>query len=288
MADLIKYRRRCLTEGIYVYWWIPQNESVPDQCPHNTAHTLDPDDSWVVVETKSDTIPINSLGDVNVAQNVHTTGYKLTMQGFEITVPSGTSSTVTHDYKFRLDTNNGPLKTVSINSGGSGYSVDDVLTVTGGSGTGGTLTVTSVDAGAVTGVDITTQGDDYVVDTDGAATSGGSGSGATIDIDDIDIDTTIELYSGLGWLNDGANYGDTVDVEIYHPIAGTMWKFLKDFPVKPGHDIHLIEPDRKADVPAGLYIRVSYTPAAELTSDVKMGIVLGFYAGVMTKGIEVA
>ncbi len=71
------------------------------------------------------------------------------------------------------------LLTVSVNAGGTGYSVGNVLTVTGCSGTGGTVTVATVNTGVVLTVTITTPGKNYVV-ASGCATTGGAGSGATI------------------------------------------------------------------------------------------------------------
>lgn len=81
----------------------------------------------------------------------------------------------------------GAVTGVTINSGGSGYSVSDVLTITGGGGTGATLTVTSVSTGAVTGVTITTYGEDYTVGTGYATTvAPPGGTGCTIDVDTVD------------------------------------------------------------------------------------------------------
>ena len=68
----------------------------------------------------------------------------------------------------------GKISSVTVTTAGSGYVVNDLCTVTGGTGTGATFTVTSVDgSGGVTGVSITTQGDAYtnndvltLVDTD--------------------------------------------------------------------------------------------------------------------------
>jgi hypothetical protein len=70
----------------------------------------------------------------------------------------------------------------TIASGGSGYAVNNVLTVTGGGGTGGQVTVTAVDgSGAVTAIRLTNGGTGYST-TSGASTTGGGGSGATVNI----------------------------------------------------------------------------------------------------------
>jgi fibronectin-binding autotransporter adhesin len=73
---------------------------------------------------------------------------------------------------------------VTLNSGGSGYVVGDVLTVSGG--TGGQVTVTNVDGfgaiiGTPPGISLTNGGTGYTT-APNVATSGGSGSGATLNI----------------------------------------------------------------------------------------------------------
>lgn len=74
------------------------------------------------------------------------------------------------------------LLTVAVGSGGSGYTVGDILTVTGGGGSGGTVTVLSVDGlGAVTSIAVAHPGTGYTVGA-GLATTGGTGTGATVDL----------------------------------------------------------------------------------------------------------
>jgi hypothetical protein len=74
------------------------------------------------------------------------------------------------------------LRTVVVGyDGGSGYVANNILTVTGCGGTGGTVTVTTVSSGVVTAITITRPGTGYVVGTN-CATTGGAGTGATINI----------------------------------------------------------------------------------------------------------
>lgn len=68
----------------------------------------------------------------------------------------------------------GVVSQVSVNSGGTGYAVGDILTISGGNGDC-TLTVTSVSGGAVVDGNITTAGTGYSVTTNVAVT-GGSGT----------------------------------------------------------------------------------------------------------------
>lgn len=65
-------------------------------------------------------------------------------------------------------------------AGGTGYTLNDVLTVTAG-GTGGTVTVSAVSVGVVTALTLTTAGSGYTTGA-GKATTGGTGSGCTVSI----------------------------------------------------------------------------------------------------------
>jgi len=78
-----------------------------------------------------------------------------------------------------IENTTGQVQVVAIATGGTGYSVSDVLTVSGGTGTAATLTVTSVSGGVVTGVSITNAGDYSVNPTNPVSVTGGTGSNAT-------------------------------------------------------------------------------------------------------------
>jgi len=82
------------------------------------------------------------------------------------------------------ETQNGELTVANVNNGGTGYTVSDVLTIVGGTGTAGTITVTSVDGGVITGVSVTTGGDytENPPSLNGVTVTGGTGSNATFDI----------------------------------------------------------------------------------------------------------
>jgi hypothetical protein len=73
------------------------------------------------------------------------------------------------------------MATIAVNAGGTSYQVGDILTVLAGGASGGTLLVTTVSSGAVTGATIVAPGQGYTV-TNGLATTGGHGSGCTINI----------------------------------------------------------------------------------------------------------
>lgn len=98
---------------------------------------------------------------------------------------------------------NGLIKTVTLGAGGTGYTVDDVLTVVQAGGSGGTVTVTSVNAGVITGISLTTKGAGYSV-ADGLAVTGGTGADATVNI--------TAISDSFKWRKDGGAW--TEDVAI--------------------------------------------------------------------------
>lgn len=72
---------------------------------------------------------------------------------------------------------------VTIQSGGTGYSLNDVLTVTGGTfTTAAQLTVSSVSGGVITGVTISTAGSYSVTPANPVSVTGGTGAAATFNL----------------------------------------------------------------------------------------------------------
>ncbi len=92
-------------------------------------------------------------------------------------------TTWTHDTtNFEADhaTSTGGIASVSLDHGGTGYTVNDVLTLSGGN-SDGTLTVTTVSSGKITAVSITTAGTGYATGG-GKTVTGGTGTAATFTI----------------------------------------------------------------------------------------------------------
>lgn len=111
----------------------------------------------------------------------------------------------------------GIVKTVSVHTNGTGYAVNDVLTLTGGSNDC-TVTVLTVSAGAVTSVSITTNGTNYTVTN--FATTGGGGTGCRINV--------LTLYDFSGFLaNDGYAFteGGNMIIASGDSVAGKGIKF---------------------------------------------------------------
>jgi hypothetical protein len=67
----------------------------------------------------------------------------------------------------------------TVTFGGTGYTVNDVLTLVGGTGTAATLTVTSVSSGVITAVTSASAGAYTVLPTSPVSVTGGTGSSAT-------------------------------------------------------------------------------------------------------------
>lgn len=96
----------------------------------------------------------------------------------------------------------GKVSSVTVTTAGSGYAVNDLCTVTGGSGTGATFTVTSVNgSGGVTAVSITTQGDAYtnndvltLVDTDYHSHENGYGFQRLGDVGTLPAGFTVDTF----------------------------------------------------------------------------------------------
>jgi flagellar hook protein FlgE len=121
---------------------------------------------------------IEALADIRVDQN-------------SMIAPNATTAV---EMNLNLDSSEdvyaGSIKSVTINAGGAGYAVGDVLTIVQSGGNGGTVTVTAVDgSGAVTGISLTTAGGNYKIE-DGLSTTGGTGSGFKVNITNLVWDIT--------------------------------------------------------------------------------------------------
>lgn len=94
---------------------------------------------------------------------------------------------------------------ITMTSGGTGYAVDMVLTMTGGAGTGAEVTVTAVSGGVITDYTVSAVGSAYVVGnnlTQSGVSAPAGGTGFTCTVSNIDIPNTQKrgacLYVGAG------------------------------------------------------------------------------------------
>ena len=103
MTEVKKFRIKCLTEDAYVYTWV-EGETVPTQCPNNTAHSIDPD-SVVIVETVQDNVvKIDaSQNTIKIADFRDLTGKNLYRKGFSYTTVPGNDNANIFSEKFNCN-----------------------------------------------------------------------------------------------------------------------------------------------------------------------------------------
>ena len=94
-------------------------------------------------------------------------------------------------------------------AGGTGYAVDDVLTITDGSASGGTAKVTAVTAGVVTAVELLTSGYGYSTGTKGTTVSPAGGANCTVSISAISS-LTVHGYAHPTALANGTDTPDSL------------------------------------------------------------------------------
>lgn len=110
-----------------------------------------------------------------------------------------TLSTPTYDGEIILSTVAG-VDTVSVNAGGTGYAVDDVLTITPDGDDNCTLTVLTLSGSSVATVSITTRGTGYATSTGSATTvAPAGGTGCTIDIDTVTSSGVLYTAYSSSW-----------------------------------------------------------------------------------------
>lgn len=118
----------------------------------------------------------------------------------------------------------------SVVAGGTGYSVNDIITLSGGVGTAATLRVTSVSGGAVTGASVETAGDYDVPPTDpvaqaSVAPSGGSGATFNLTYQSGERDVILKGTGGggdeifIGWRTVSNASGNYYNFEL-HGMTG--------------------------------------------------------------------
>lgn len=83
----------------------------------------------------------------------------------------------------------GSIETITLNAGGAGYAVNDILTLSGG--INGVLRVTGVLAGVITTFVVVSAGSGYSVENAVATTSPDGGSGATFNITALTINDCV-------------------------------------------------------------------------------------------------
>ena len=126
-------------------------------------------------------------------------------------LPSGSSTAIGTDNIPLVQgaTADGGIYNVSVNNGGSGYSVGDVLTLGGGSN--GKVSVSNVNAGVVTSVELVRAGSGYTNNTI-STTTGGGANDCKINI--LGVGTTVNITAATGVADVNGKYKDEL---FYYP-----------------------------------------------------------------------
>lgn len=139
---------------------------------------------------------------------------------------------VVNPLSYKLVPTNGQIQTTTLTLGGTGYTLNDVLTVSGGTGTGATLIVTGVTLGVITSVSIGNPGYGYTAADPLTVTGPGNDdatfTAATVSsavFNDIQNDGSDPLYtSGILEYTWGIN-----DVQlIEYSITDSTYKMLRN------------------------------------------------------------
>ena len=142
---------------------------------------------------------------------------------------TGTVTSVTDNRTFAdIDRGNNSGSSVQINAGGSGYTVGDTLTVSGGTSvTPATLNVDTVDGGgAVTAASYVSRGSYTAIPTNPVSVTGGTGTGATFDLTfNNEVDDWFNL--GLFTWTSGNNNGISMEVKDFVSSTGEFTIYQK-------------------------------------------------------------
>jgi hypothetical protein len=90
------------------------------------------------------------------------------------------------------------ILTSALNGGGTSYTLNDVLTFSGGTGTAAQVTVTGVSGGVITTYSISFGGTYTVLPTNPISVTGGTGSGATFNVTAWQVRTTAYTITAAG------------------------------------------------------------------------------------------
>ncbi len=178
----------------------------------------------------------------------------------------------------------GVIVTATLNAAGTGYHADDILTVTGGGGTGATFKVSTVDgSGHVTAIQQLTGGSGYSSGT-GYATSviPSGGTGATIDVTTVSAGSTItkqgsETWAEIGFDNLSASRKITINGVDYTYQGGENTTTLFGVTPSPVGNVVIgdIAHQTPRFVPNALMTGIPHDFANSLVSNLKNQIYIG-------------
>jgi hypothetical protein len=187
----------------------------------NIDRTFEVDAKWNVIPDATTTYEIwpdtDLIHFVGAAQSVHMI-YNVeadlwsTGPHFDYGILTNTSVSKVGDLPIGIaaatDNGTGSVLTVAVNAAGSGYAVNDIIQVTGGSANCRLYVTSTTTAGGVTGVALKNNGSSYATSTGTATTTvSGTGSGCTINV--VSIGRTGLVTTGIIHLY---KVGDTVTI----------------------------------------------------------------------------
>ena len=164
-----------------------------DNCKFSDVNTFVPISGTyaLVINATTDVtskITNSSFTNCNRAMKITTAGSytfsNLTFSGntFDIVNASGGAVTINATSGANPATFANAVTAAAVVAGGTGYAATNVLTVVGGTGTAAQLTVTTVSAGVITAVSVSTAGEYTVNPTNPVSVTGGAGTGATFNL----------------------------------------------------------------------------------------------------------
>ncbi len=134
---------------------------------------------------------------------------------------AGTGCTLNVTFRGVQTTTSQGASSATIGAGGTGYTVGDLLTVSGGTfTTAAVFKVSTVSGGAVTAVTLDTKGDYTATPSNPAATTGGTGTGCTLNVTWASLQPNPDKELIL--LGDGGgSYSIYVGVKTYNDAGGS-------------------------------------------------------------------
>lgn len=151
----------------------------------------------------------------------------------------------------------GIVATMALQAPGTGYVVGNVLTISGGGGTGATLTVTEVAGnGAITAFTLTTRGSGYS-NTVGAATTGGAGAAATITITTATGEIVLDRDASQVGFDPSGSVTINGNTYTYGSVSGASLLGISPDPTSEAND----------SIVLSAVITTPNTPAANFSND---------------------
>jgi hypothetical protein len=126
-------------------------------------------------------LPFYEAGGGGQRLNMRVNGEFVALDDAAVPVPGSSGGIRYYRFNFGTNTTTYGLSSTSVPAGGTGYVLDELLTVVGGTFTRpATYRISGVSGGVVTGITLNDPGNYSVLPTFPAATTGGSGTGCTV------------------------------------------------------------------------------------------------------------